>query len=81
MPVSVNLDALLDEPFRDLPLTELVNAPVAALSGVSDEEAEGLRLAFGINTIADLAANPFIRAATAIARMAEAVETPLPPTD
>ncbi|MBU2664323.1 hypothetical protein KOI35_12540 [Actinoplanes bogorensis] len=79
MPVSVNLDALLDEPFRDLPLTDLVNAPVAALSGVSDEEAEGLSLAFGINTIADLAANPFIRAAVAITRMAEAAAPPPPP--
>ncbi|MCM4077730.1 hypothetical protein [Paractinoplanes hotanensis] len=77
MPVSVNLDALLDEPFRDLPLADLVNAPVAALSGVSDEEAEGLRLAFGIATIGDLAANDFVRAATAIARLAEAS---VPPT-
>ncbi|MCY1139648.1 hypothetical protein OWR29_16735 [Actinoplanes sp. Pm04-4] len=79
MPVSVNLDALLDEPFRDLPLTDLVNAPVAALSGVSDEEAEGLRLAFGIATIGDLAANDFVRAATAIARLAEVAQIPPPP--
>jgi hypothetical protein len=71
MPVTVNLDALLDEPFRDTPLTDLVNAPVSALSGVSDEEAQGLSLAFGINTIGDLAANDFVRAAVAIAGLAE----------
>ncbi|GAB2575181.1 hypothetical protein Aab01nite_14710 [Paractinoplanes abujensis] len=76
MPVSVNLDALLDEPFRDLAIGELINAPVAALAGVSDEEAQGLSLAFGINTIADLAANPFIRAAVAIAEMAGAAAPP-----
>ncbi|HET6480354.1 MAG TPA: hypothetical protein VFG35_10000 [Actinoplanes sp.] len=80
MPVPVNLDALLDEPFRNTPLTELVNAPVAALSGVSDEEAEGLRLVFGITTIGDLAANDFVRAAVAIALLAESAgpSAPLP---
>ena len=79
MPVPMNLDALLDEPFRDTPLTDLVDAPVAALSGVSDEEAEGLRLAFGISTIGDLAANDFVRAAVAIARLAEVAQPPSAP--
>jgi hypothetical protein len=70
MAVSVNLDAVLDPEFQNSQLVDLVNAPVSALSGVSEEEAEGLRLAFGIVTIGDLADNQFIRAAVAIREMA-----------
>jgi hypothetical protein len=74
MAVSVNLDAVLDPEFQSADLTDLVNAPVTALSGVSEAEAEGLRLAFGIETIADLAANTFVRAAVAIADMARVAQ-------
>lgn len=74
MAVSVNLDALLDPEFQNSDLATLVNAPVSALSGVSDEEAEGLRLAFGIETIGDLADNTFIRAAVAIREMANVAQ-------
>lgn len=70
MAVSVNLDAILDPEFQDSDIAALVNAPVSALAGVSDEEAEGLRLAFGIVTIGDLADNTFVRAALAIREMA-----------
>ncbi|MFC3736362.1 hypothetical protein [Paractinoplanes deccanensis] len=76
MAVTANLDALLDEPFRSLDLRELVAAPVSALSGVSEEEAQGLALAFGINTIGDLAENQFIRAAVAINALAKVTDPP-----
>lgn len=71
MAVTVNLDAVLDPAFQNSSLTDLVDAPVSALSGVSEEEAAGLELAFGIKTIGDLAANPFVRAAVAISEMAK----------
>ena len=71
MAVTVNLDAILDPDFQNIDITTLVDAPVSALSGVSEEEAEGLRLAFGIVTIGDLADNTFIRAAVAIREMAK----------
>jgi hypothetical protein len=71
MAVSVNLDAVLDPEFRSSQLLDLVGAPVSALSGISEEEAEGLRLAFGIETIGDLADNAFVRAAVAIREMAK----------
>ncbi|GIF00482.1 hypothetical protein [Paractinoplanes rishiriensis] len=70
MAVTVNLDAVLDPEYQSSTLTDLVNAPVSALSGVSEEEAEGLRLAFGIATIGDLADNEFVRTAVAIRAMA-----------
>ena len=74
MAVSVNLDAILDPEFRNSDIATLVNAPVSALAGVSDEEAEGLRLAFGIETIGDLADNTFVRAAVAIREMANVAQ-------
>jgi hypothetical protein len=71
MAVSVNLDAVLDPDYQSSALTDLVDAPVSALSVVTDADAEGLRLAFGITTIGDLADNAFVRAAVAIAEMAK----------
>ncbi|WP_433292632.1 hypothetical protein ACQP2F_28515 [Actinoplanes sp. CA-030573] len=69
MPTSVNLDALLDKAYESKPLTELADAPVSALSGVSDADAEALQKAFNIKTIGDLAGNKYVRAAQAIAEL------------
>ncbi|MET8151208.1 hypothetical protein [Actinoplanes sp. NPDC005259] len=74
MAVSVNLDAVLDEEYRSSNLVDLVDAPVSALSGISEAEAEGLRQAFGIETIGDLADNAFVRAAVAIREMAKVAQ-------
>ena len=74
MAVSVNLDAILDEEYRSSNLVDLVDAPVSALSGISEAEAEGLRQAFGIETIGDLADNAFVRAAVAIREMAKVAQ-------
>ncbi len=76
MAVSVNLDAVLDPEYRSSSLADLVAAPLSALAGVSDEEAEGLRLAFGIATIGDLTDNTFVRAAVAITEMAKVARPP-----
>jgi hypothetical protein len=74
MAVSVNLDAVLDPEYQSNAVTDLVNAPVSALSGVDEAEAEGLRQAFGIETIGDLADNAFVRAAIAIREMAKVAQ-------
>jgi hypothetical protein len=74
MPVTVNLDAVLDPDFQNSPITDLVNAPTSALSGIDEAQAEGLRLAFGIETIGDLADNTFVRAAVAIRAMADVAQ-------
>ena len=71
MAVSANLDNVLDPPYSSSTVTELVDAPVFALSGVSETDAQGLELAFNIKTIGDLANNQFIRTAIAIVEMAE----------
>lgn len=69
MPISVNLDALLDKAYESTPLAELADAPVSALSGVSQADGEALQKAFNIKTIGDLAGNKYIRAAQAIAEL------------
>ena len=74
MPVTVNLDAVLTPDFQNSSVTDLVNAPTTALSGISPEQAEGLQLAFGIATIGDLADNTFVRAAIAIQEMARVAQ-------
>jgi predicted RecB family nuclease len=74
MAVTVNLDAVLTPDFQNSSVTDLVNAPTTALSGISPEQADGLRLAFGIETIADLADNTFVRAAIAIREMAKVAQ-------
>ena len=74
MPVTVNLDAVLTPDFQNSTVTDLAEAPTTALSGISAEQAEGLRLAFGIETIADLADNTFVRAAIAIREMAKVAQ-------
>ena len=62
--------AVLDEAFESSSPAELVNAPVSALAGVSDGDAELLQKAFNIKTVGDLAGNKYFLAATAIANIA-----------
>ena len=70
MAISANLDKVLDKAYESSSLTELVNAPVSALAGVSEADAEALKKAFNIKTIGDLAGNKYVRAATAIVEIA-----------
>jgi hypothetical protein len=71
MAVSANLDKILDKAYESSTPSELVSAPVSALAGVSDKDAELLQQAFNIKTIGDLASNKHFRAASAIADIAK----------
>ena len=48
MPVTVGLDKALDKAYEGMSLGELLDAPVAALAGVSDGDAEHLATATAI---------------------------------
>ena len=50
---------------------ELAAAPVTAIHGVSDGDAELLEKAFGIKTVRDFGTNKFFRAAQAISTLAD----------
>jgi hypothetical protein len=59
MAVAVVLDKALDKAYESTSLEELLNAPVAALAGVSDGDADHLAAAFGIRTVRDLGTSKY----------------------
>ncbi|MBP2703781.1 hypothetical protein JOL79_08185 [Microbispora sp. RL4-1S] len=71
MAVTMDMAKLLDRDYEGMSLDELVKAPVQALAGVSEGDAELLRKAFNIKTVGDLGRNKFFRAATALVDLSE----------
>ena len=61
----------LDKKFRDKTWSEVANAPVSAINGVSEKDGVYLQRAFNIKTIQDLAENKFVRVAQTIISLAE----------
>ncbi|MEU7836268.1 hypothetical protein AB0L53_35325 [Nonomuraea sp. NPDC052129] len=74
MTINANLDKLLDKAFEKYELEKLPAAPVSALAGVSDADAESLAKAFNIKTIGDLGRNKHFRAAVAIVNLVDAAK-------
>ncbi|WP_375388406.1 hypothetical protein [uncultured Amnibacterium sp.] len=72
MPVSVNLDSLLDKAYESSSLQEILDAPVEALAGVSPSDAEALKAAFNVKTVADLGKNKYFQAAVALYELSQA---------
>ena len=66
MAVEVVLDKGLDKAYESKNLGEILDAPVAALAGVSDGDAEHLAAAFGIKTVRDLGSNKYFALAHAL---------------
>ena len=64
--MSADLSKYLDKAYEDSSLEEILKAPVTALAGVTDEDAEHLKTAFNIKTVADLGKNKFFTAAQAM---------------
>jgi hypothetical protein len=74
MAISVDLDKLLDKAYESEDLAKLLDAPVAALAGVSDSDADHLKAAFNIKTIGDLGRNKYFKAASALIALTEAAK-------
>lgn len=74
MPVTADLAKLVDKAYQDKSLTELVEAPVSALAGVSSNDAKLLKEAFNITTVGDLGRNPYFRTASALVALASDAE-------
>jgi hypothetical protein len=72
MAVNADLAKVLDKAYEDKSLTELLDAPVAALSGVSEGDAKLLGEAFNIKTVGDLGRNKHFRTAAAIVDLTNA---------
>ena len=66
----MNIDKLVDKAYEKMSLKELVNAPVAAISGVSENDARLLEEAFNVKTIYDFAKLKYVKIAQAICVLA-----------
>lgn len=66
MAVSVDLSKYLDKAYEGSSLDEVLAAPVSALAGVTDSDAEYLKAAFNIETVADLGKNKYFAVAQAM---------------
>ena len=73
----MNIQIIVNENYHDKCFRELVNEPVTALRGVSEQQADALRQAFGISTIGDLAELKLVKWARAIRTMASAECEPI----
>ena len=70
MAVQVILDKALDKAYEGRSLDEILDAPVSALAGVSDSDAEHLAAAFGIKTVRDLGSNKYFAVAGVLVALA-----------
>lgn len=61
----------LDKAYETKSLAEIADAPVSALQGVSEGDAQHLKDAFGIKTVRDLGTNKYFLWAQAIAKLAD----------
>jgi hypothetical protein len=61
----------VDKAYADKSVSEIADAPVDALKGVSEGDAEKLKDAFNIKTVRDLGTNKYFLWAQAIAAIAD----------
>ena len=70
----MNINKALDKSWEGKSFTEIAQAPVGALQGVSDNDAKLLDEAFGVKTVADLGNLKYARWARAIVDLAATEE-------
>jgi hypothetical protein len=72
----MNIQIIVNDTHHDKCFRELVDQPVTALRGMTQQQADALRDAFGINTIGELAELRAVKYARAIRTMATAEAEP-----
>lgn len=77
--MGTSYDHLIDKSHRGKTTSQLLDAPVEALSGVSAADAERLLAAFGIRSIRDLAELKYFQTASTILESAALKHDPGPP--
>lgn len=70
----MNINKAVDKAFESKSLKEIADAPVDALQGVSEGDAEKLKAAFNIKTVRDLAESKYVKWAQAIVNLADTEE-------
>jgi hypothetical protein len=66
----MNIDKYVIKKYEGLELKEIAGAPVYAISGVSEGDANLLREAFNVKTVSDLANLKYVKWAQAICTLA-----------
>ncbi|MEJ2865900.1 hypothetical protein [Actinomycetospora flava] len=61
----------VDQAYEDKTVADLADAPVEALQGVSEGDAQKLKDAFNIKTVRDLGTNKYFLWAQAITKLAD----------
>lgn len=67
-----DITKFFDKEFEQKDFSELAEAPIDALAGISKADAEALKQALNIKTVADLAENKFVLAAQAVMALSRA---------
>jgi hypothetical protein len=67
----MNINSALMKEYEGKSFKELVNAPVTAIAGVTESDAEHLKAAFNVKTVKDLATLKYALWAQAIVTLAE----------
>ncbi len=67
----MNINKAVIKAFEDKTLKEIASAPVSALQGVSEGDAEHLMAAFNVKTVRDLANLKYVRWAQSIVALAD----------
>lgn len=67
----MNINNAVDKSYEGKSFKELADAPVGALQGLSEGDANLLKEAFNVKTIKDLAELKYVKWAQAIATLAE----------
>lgn len=73
MAVQLDLAKILDKAYEDKTLDQILDAPVAAISGITDADAQLLDQALGIKTVRDLGSNKYFAAAGVLVALARHV--------
>jgi hypothetical protein len=66
----MNINSIVNDEYREKCLRDLAGAPVTALAGVTPEQAQALREAFGVKTVSELGSLRLVRIARAIKLLA-----------
>lgn len=66
-----DITKFVDRDYEGMDFRELADAPVAAIRGLSEDDARALKDAFGVDTIRELAENKFVRIAQAVVALAD----------
>ena len=70
----MNINKIVDKKYEKMTLKELSKAPVDAISGISEKDAQLLAQAFKVKTVSDLAKLKYVKWAQAICALADGEE-------